>query len=142
MFSSFLMLLPLLIFAATTAIILSIASNGKKQNTKQIGTQSPAVTLTAQITKKQSFVNQTQVGAPIRHFMTFVTPEGAVIELEVPADAFEAFHEGEIGDLCVQGNAFLGFVPQALPYAQTYPQESPAQTGTGFSGDGFGQRMQ
>ena len=144
MFFSFFMLLPVLLFAVSAAAVTAIAAaNAKNQNTKQTGTQSPAVTLTAQITKKQSFVNQTQVGAPIRHFMTFVTPEGAVLELEVPADAFEAFHEGESGDLCVQGRVFLGFVPQALPFdAQAYPQESSAQTGTGFPGDGFGQRMQ
>ncbi len=142
MFSG-IMLLPILMFAVTGAAIAAIAAaNAKKNQQQQIGTQAPAVTLTAQITKKQSFVNQTQVGAPIRHFMTFVTQEGAVLELEVPADVYEAFREGESGDLCVQGRLFLGFVPQALPYDAVMPQTEPGDADSSAGRGGFGMRLQ
>ena len=149
MLFSWVMLLPVIFFMITAAVIVLFVVSNMKQNQKnQLNQQKrlnqslPAVTIQAQITNKRTFLHQGEYGSPLRHFLTFVTPDGAVMELEVPADVFEAFHEGESGDLCIQGTQFLGFVPQALPFSPMYPQDAPAQTDAGFSNHGFGQRMQ
>ena len=131
---SLFMLLPLVMFvAAAGAIVAMVSADAKRKNAAQQGQlpeNAPAVTLAVQLTKKQTFVNPSQNGVPLRHFLTFATEDGAVLELEVPADAYEAFNEGEYGDLCVQGRQFLGFAPQAqaLPFAQPLPQETPNLT--------------
>ena len=135
------MMLPLMMFGITTSVILLLAHKNGDRGNRQLPDNSPAVTLPVQLIRKQSFVNQTQYGAPLRHFLTFSAQDGSLIELEVPAEAFEAFNEGEYGDLCVQGRTFLGFVPQELPFAQQYPQADPMQSSTFPSDNGFDQGM-
>lgn len=148
------MLIPVLMFGITSAVIVVIANADRKHRQQQLTDNSPAVTLPVRLVKKQTFVNQSQVGVPLRHFLTFSSQDGSLIELEVPAEAYEAFNEGEYGDLCVQGRTFLGFAPQALPFAEQpfdaqLPQADPNQYGNmngtmngNFPPDGgFGQGM-
>ena len=111
--STVLLLTVLAVGIAAAVIVVIGAADTRFRQERQTPEPPPAVTIPVQLIQKQYSVS------PPRYYMTFVTAEGAVFELEVSSEAYLAFSEGEYGDLCVQGRQFLGFAPQALPSDMT-----------------------
>lgn len=106
-------------------ITLVVIAGNKQKSEKKLNDQAPVQTITVRIAGRRFVMSQQAANAA--HYMTFQAPDGSMLELKVDAQTYNAFREGEIGDLVYQRKRFLGFNPQVMPGSQPYGQGVPAQ---------------
>lgn len=106
-------------------IAIVVYAMNRNQSENKLNDAAPVQTLTVRIASKRGMI-QGGNAAPFC-FMTFEAPDGSLLELQVDEQSYNAFREGEIGDLVYQRKRFLGFNPQVLPYDAQYGQSCPPQ---------------
>ena len=115
---------------AAVVVTLIVISSKKQKNEEKLNDAAPVQTIQVRIAGRR-FVMSPQGGVPT-NYMTFEAPDGSMLELIVDTQTYNAFREGEIGDLVYQRKRFLGFNPQVLPYDAQYPQGYPEQQVNGY----------
>ncbi len=112
---------PVIVAAIVFLVVIAVKNRNAE---KKWDDAAPVQSVWARIAAKRFVMAQNDVSAV--NCITFEAPDGSVLELEVDAAVYEAFREGECGELVYQRRRFLSFTPRPLPDAVQFPQGGAA----------------